>query len=219
VSLKVKSRTPLIATILLMASQPLASQEVEPAIEAGHRNNCRIASQVLTTGEPHPRLDWARRQIGSCPNEAPTIWAASWRSIGPDSAAITHLLGSSSRFRDSRLYVAAREVVADASRPEVVRVGAMLLLARYVEPGNAIVFQSLRPPVGQISHIPVITDSNTGSIQMPGGVPLSGSVGPAVLALLAAIAADRDSEPTAVWYAAAVLSKRLEADLYGGVAQ
>ncbi|CAA9355156.1 MAG: hypothetical protein AVDCRST_MAG68-3896 [uncultured Gemmatimonadetes bacterium] len=56
-------------------------------------------------------------------------------------------------------------------------------------------------------------------MQVPGASPLEGSVAQPVLGLLEQIAAARTTEKLPVWYAAAVLAKRVKLDVEAGRAR
>jgi len=209
-----------LAAFAILASQgaAAAAQQNPVATSAQHRADCRLAHQVLTSGHPANKREWAEGYIRSCPAEAPAWLVRQWGEVEADTDRVTRLVWLSSELRDARLYSAAREVILDVGRADVVRAGAMLLLARYVNPGNAMTLESLRPPPGEVVGIPSSTDSNTGSSQGPGSEPL-GDVGAQVVALLDDLAQHRDSHPKAVWYAAAVISQRIHREMENGVAR
>ena len=52
----------------LVAAGPLAAQADPGAVK--HRNDCLLAEQVLTHGQPANKRDWALNYIGSCPGAA-----------------------------------------------------------------------------------------------------------------------------------------------------
>lgn len=94
----------------------------------------------------------------------------------------------------------------------------MLVLAKYVDPGSAAGLSDLAPP-DSIVHIRLIGASTTASAQSIGAEPVPGPVGASVLALLEGIAGMRSEEPREVWYAAAVLARRVRSDIELGRAQ
>jgi hypothetical protein len=211
-------RLALVAAFSLFGAVPVAAQHIDRRAEAHHRNQCRLAGQVLTTGHPEPKREWARSYVTMCEEEAPEFFASEWARVEGDTARLGDLVFDSGRIRDERLYEALRSVVSDRSRPELVRVGAMLVLSRYVDPHSAVWFSDLRPPVGEVRHIPLVLSWSTSGNQLNGTRPL-GSVAPSVLAALREVAARRDDEPRAVWYAAEVLAKRVRRDIEAGLAR
>jgi hypothetical protein len=153
-----------------------------------------------------------------CREEGPEFFAAEWARVDADSARLRYLVFDSGRIRDERLYEALRSVVSDGSRPERVRIGAMLVLARYVDPHNSVWFSDLRPPVGEVRHIPLVLSWGTRGNQLDGTRSL-GSVASSVFAALREVAARKDDEPREVWYAAEVLAKRVQRDIDAGFAR
>jgi hypothetical protein len=183
------------------------------------RTDCRLAAQIMRTGHPRPQYQWARGYISICDAEGPEVLAAEWGRVGRDTADIYFLIRSSARIRDARIYEALRRSAMDRSRADVVRVGAMIALTRYVDPHNAIGFPDVRPPSGGIRRIPLVSNWTTGGGQSKGAVPLQGPAAPEVQALLQQIASARATERPEIWYAAAVLAKRVEADIRLGRAR
>jgi hypothetical protein len=201
--------------LLICSALPLQAQD-RPPETVQHRNDCRLAAQVVRTGEPHTKREWALGYVSNCANEGPAVLAEWWRE-GSEPAEVPDLVRSSGRIRDARLYRSLTEAVADRSRPGAVRVGAMLVLAKYVDPGSAVWLTDLVPP-DPITYIRLIGGSTTARNQLVGAEPIE-SVAASVLALLDEIAAARSSEPREVWYAAAVLARRVRSDIESGVAR
>jgi hypothetical protein len=211
----------LIAVLaaLFPAAVPLHAQQSDRAAEVHLRNQCRMAAQVIRTGHPDAKRDWARRQIPSCPEEGPAILAEQWRTLRADTGQVEWLRFHSSRIRDQRLYDQLRQTVSDRSRPDLVRVAAMLVLSKYVDPYSAVWFSDLRPPSDTVTRIPLVGGSTTAGGQIDGSNPLIGHVAPAVQELLEQVSAQRTAETRAVWYAAAVLAKRVKFDIASGRAR
>jgi hypothetical protein len=159
------------------------------------------------------------RFIMVCEEEAPPVLATRWRTVRADTLNLRYVMAASERVRDRRIYERLHEVVLDRSRPDVVRVGAMIVLMKFLEPSNAYSFADLAPPPGHIQVIRLRSASTTHPVQTPGPVPLGEPVGRPVLELLERIAAERETESRPVWYAAAVLAKTLAFDLRHGSAQ
>jgi hypothetical protein len=207
-----------VAGLIVAVAAPLGAQGdgQETALAAKHQSDCRLASQVLTTGNPAPHRDWALRFIGSCASEGPGALAAQWLRVRESGAELDQLVRSSARLRDARLYTQLRKSAQDPATPPAVRVAAMLVLSRYTDPLNAIWLSDLRPP-SPIRRIPLILSSSSHNAQVDGDVPVGGVAGD-VLALLDQIAAERQTESPEVWYAAAVLARRLRRDIHQGFA-
>jgi hypothetical protein len=208
----------LCAIALACFAAPVHAQN-NRAAEVQHRNDCRLAAQTLRTGNPAPKLEWARNYIPTCEEEGPEVLATEWLQTSGDIADLRYLVFHSGRLRDARLFSAMRSVALDQSRPVSVRVGAMLGLSRYVDPGNAIWFSDLRAPAEPVRRIPLVTSWSTAANQLSGAEPISTHVADAVLQLFDGISAQRDKQPIEVWYAAAVLATRVRADIASGRAR
>lgn len=209
---------PAAALVVIVFAVPAGAQAhgQDSARAAKHRSDCRLASQVLTTGNPAPHREWALQFIGSCGSDGPAALALQWtRARGPGEE-LEQLVRSSARLRDARLYRQLRATTQDGSRPPAVRVGAMLVLTRYTDPRNAIWLSDLRPP-DPIRRVPLVLSSASHGAQVDGEEPV-GAVAVEVLALLDGIAAARQTETPEVWYAAAVLARRLRRDIEQGFA-
>lgn len=204
------------AALLIVSALPLTAQGQDTALAAKHRNDCRLASQVLTTGHPNTHREWALNFIGSCGSDGPAALVVQWRAFSNSGAELDQLVRSSARLRDARLYRQLRETAQDNSAPPAVRVGAMLVLSRYTDPNNAIWLTDLRPP-NPVRRIPLIGSSGVDNAQVDGDEHV-GPVASEVLTLLDGIAAARQTESTEVWYAAAVLARRLRRDIEAGFA-
>lgn len=200
-----------LVLVLAFTPVPLRAQDgQEHAAAAKRRNDCRLAGQVIATGHPQPKKEWAEVFMEVCPEEGPPIFARRWATVAGDTAAVATLLHQSARLRDVRIYTQLRRTMLDPTRPPVVRVGAMLVLARYVDPYNAAWFNEVAPPAeGTIRHVRVPLGSALHSNSITGASPLPSTMLDEVVELLGQVAAARRTEPRTVWYAAAVLAKRL----------
>lgn len=194
--------------VLALASAPVRAQEgQEHAAAAKRRNDCRLAGQVIGTGQPHPKIEWAEALVEVCPEEGPPVFARRWSTVAGDTGAVATLLHQSARLRDARIYTQLRRTVLDRTRPPVVRVGAMLALARYVDPYDRAWFNEVAPPEGTVRHVRVPLGRALHSDAITGASPLPPMMRDEVLELLDRIAAAHQTEPRTVWYAAAALAK------------
>ncbi len=210
-------RFTVIAIAMVLAHvYPVWAQDADPSLQARHRNNCRLAAQVLETGHPHTHRRWALGRIAGCAVEGPVVLASLWRGI-PAGDEVAPLVRASLRLRDARLYQQLRETAIDRSRPGEVRAAAMLVLTRYTNRQNAVWLSDLVPP-DSITRIRLVNASTIGFEQVQGSSPLNEPIAAPILALLDGIAAARATEDRVVWYAAAVLAKRLRQDIDSGSA-
>jgi hypothetical protein len=184
------------------------------------RNDCRLAAQVLRTGEPGPRYEWARRLITSCRDEGPAVLSEQWMVASGDTAELRYLMFYTPRVKDVRLYHALQRVAADPSRSDTIRIAAMIALARYVNPSRVLTLRDLEPPSGSTRRVPLlVTGSTTGWVQVPGSEPIHGRIAPAVLGLFEEIAEAEEARNRMVWFAAASLARAVGTDIELGRAQ
>ncbi|NUO63756.1 MAG: hypothetical protein HOQ11_14470 [Gemmatimonadaceae bacterium] len=123
--------------MLLVAALPgcAAAQRGDSiSFEARHAADCRLAAQVLTTGEPAPRHSWAMRTIARCADQGPHTLARLWSSPPTDGAGLDELIRTTRHVRDQRILTA---LIASTERADVVpeaRMAAIVLVATYAWP-------------------------------------------------------------------------------------
>lgn len=160
---------------MILPSTAVGQKSADPD-SVKHRNDCRLAEQVLSTGHPEPHREWALRIVVSCGPEAADAVSKLWKSPPSDTATLTKLFLASSQFRDARIYDAALGVVTDPSRPDLVRLTALGVLASFAQPGVVLHLDDLtkvspgivswQNPFGRMSH----------SLAEEGVVPLQADV-------------------------------------------
>ncbi|HEX8670240.1 MAG TPA: hypothetical protein VF710_00045 [Longimicrobium sp.] len=202
-----------VAALPLVPVESRAQDQGPNPLMVKHRNDCRMAAQVLITGEPRTRREWALDYISNCEHEGPPAIVQEWRTVPGDTASVVKVMRASTMIHDARIYEQVRAVVLDRSRPDVVRVGAMHVLDNYVDPHH----------VGWFSAVPVVGAANvqvlpaggvvTHAPYTNGPVPLTGSVKAPVLDLLQRIGAAREVESVSVWYAASALARRIQQEI------
>ncbi|MGH9782815.1 MAG: hypothetical protein ACRD88_01410, partial [Terriglobia bacterium] len=129
--------------VVLLLAQSLAAQQSRERDDLQLRNSCRLASQALATGHPHPH-DWARDLIGACDESGGAALALLWRSGVPqDRQELGRLVYVTSRLRDQRILDALLRVAADPARPAVVRLSAIRVLISYFSPGTVAELRDL----------------------------------------------------------------------------
>jgi hypothetical protein len=203
-----------VTACLLAAVGPVSAQEDREVAER-IRSECRAAAQALSA----PGTEWktVRERVVSCPDEGPAYLAEQWRRVPNDTAAVDWLRFHSARTRDARLFAELRRTALDRSRGDVVRVGAMLALMKLADPYGAYWFSDVRPPADSIRRIRLIRGSTTAGQQMSGAQPLPARATPGVLEIFAGISRRRADEPRSVWYAAAVLERRIRFNIEQGI--
>lgn len=146
----------LAALVGVIFSTPLSAQPGER--EDPHlRNDCRLAAQVIRTGNPAPRREWALDVIRRCDQSGPQVLADVWRSATPsDPEQLAALFNASRDFNDRRVVDAVADLARRSGAPEEARIYAFALLYSYAVPGLYIGVDDLlggrRPGIGSVSH-------------------------------------------------------------------
>jgi hypothetical protein len=216
-------RLPIIlgAAVLTLAGVSSALAQTDRPDEVHLRNDCRLAAQVLNTGQPANKREWAIGTISLCAQEGPPILARMWSQVTSDSAQADSILDLSSRLRDARIAEAATAVAKDAGKTDAVRLAAIVLLIRYADPYSGLSVRLLAVPQGWTPGRPVRSLSGGRSphaiYQTGGGSALPPTFTNDVIRLLRSLAS---SDPSVrVRYAAEALARRLEWDLAHGYVQ
>ena len=201
----------LLAAISISCAHGLAAQGQGQSERdnAQLRNDCRLAAQVLTLGQPADRYGWARDIISKCDVSGGPALAALWGSVPGDSAELVHVVYSTSRLRDQRVLDRLVTVAQDPSRPVLVRLSAFQVLVSYFKPEAAVPMRWLkRPPFG--SPLGFVTEF----VATEGASPLGPGTQQSIRALMRQIA---ESDPDAtVRNAARFLMEAFDAELRTG---
>lgn len=177
----------------LVAAGPLAAQADPGAVK--HRNDCRLAEQVLTHGQPANKLGWALNYISSCPGAADVLTGV-WNSPPSEDAALQQLYYGSIHSKDPRMFAKAFEVAAEARFPAPVRLTALGTAVTYVR-GDLVLYIEGRKRLEGLS--PIEWDNVWGSLDHPlieaDEVPLPPGARDAVWALVTALREDESVDP------------------------
>jgi hypothetical protein len=125
----------VIALCVVVVSKPANAQANPDSVKL--RNDCRLAAQVLRTGNPAPHLEWARVTIRSCEFDqwADAAASAIRRARGSTDA---RELAAEWRFlwmvRDAVLFDAVRGIASDHTASLPSRLWALRTLATYIDP-------------------------------------------------------------------------------------
>jgi hypothetical protein len=161
--------------LFLAAAVALASTVAMPPAEAQldpeavrHRNECRLAQQVLTHGQPANRYDWALRMSTRCGEVGGAGLAAlirRHRSETTDTAHFEGIVQTASQFRDQQIFEAALDLVQDGGASPFARVQGARILYHQLFAGTFyryedLIFESTiaggaRFPSVSTAHIPV----------------------------------------------------------------
>lgn len=94
------------------------------------RNDCRLAAQVLRTGQPANKRTWAEAFIPSCGSEGAAVLAETWtaRSLSDDTLELNSLRRSLQQVRDERIFRSLLQSVESPSASSSARLVAWSLL-------------------------------------------------------------------------------------------
>jgi hypothetical protein len=132
---------------LVMACVPaVANAQAQESTDAQLRNDCRLATQVLTTGRPATHRAWALQVVDRCDDTGPSALARAWSGVAPTGADVTELMVPSVRLWDQRLFSVLSSVARDRAQHELKRVAALSVLATYAAPNSAMSLSELLDP-------------------------------------------------------------------------
>lgn len=142
----------------VLAGTPLSAQPRE-GDDVHLRNDCRLAAQVIGTGHPAPRREWAYGIIRGCDESGPRILAMAWRSRLPgDAASLGQLVAATRTLNDRSVVDAVSDVARNREAPDAARVHAFALLysyavpGLYVNPGDLLDRPDAPPAIIAVSH-------------------------------------------------------------------
>jgi hypothetical protein len=141
----IRHAAPLITTVSISCAHGLAAQHRESE-DAHLRNDCRLAAQILTTGQPHPRYEWARDIVSECDASGGPALAAFWQAVSADTSNLKHVVYTTSRLRDARILRALVLVAEDGGRPLEVRLSSLRVLTSYFKPSAYVTLRDLQHP-------------------------------------------------------------------------
>ena len=127
----------LVVVMGLTLPQTAPAQAAHPDSVRG--GNCRLASQVLTTGQPAARRQWALSYISYCPaaTTAPALRAGLTRAAAAGEVSTFQRLASTALYvHDDRLLDQLLSVATNATYPERIRLAAMVKLDQLRAPAR-----------------------------------------------------------------------------------
>lgn len=108
------------------------------------RNDCRLADQVLTTGNPAPHREWALGVIWLCPRAGSTLSnALRTATATTDTSYLDALTAPAIELRDGDLFSAAMSVAGNPSASVPARVFAIRTLIYTARPGGSVDYDRL----------------------------------------------------------------------------
>jgi hypothetical protein len=97
------------------------------------RNDCRLAVQVLTTGEPGPLRDQALNTIGLCGSEGVPALIAVWSAAQDNHAELEKLVTATRGFVTPDLVDTLIATLEQSGRTLTARVAALMVLLTYAD--------------------------------------------------------------------------------------
>ena len=134
---------PAVVLGLLVALPACATAQANP--DGIHRrNDCRLAAQVLTTGQPSPRLQWAAEVMPGCPQAGITVASALERyRTSRDTAFLSWVTLPANSLQDGHVFVTAMAVLQDKTASAEARVFANRLLFWHLYPSSGVYYSTL----------------------------------------------------------------------------
>lgn len=137
------------SVFLLLAAAVLAApyaQAQENPDSVKHRNECRLAAQIMRTGNPAPHAEWAANYVPFCDPalhaEALSHALLRLRSSTDDSALLLHW-GGAGFVQDPSVFDAVIAVARDGAASLSSRLWALRTLAKYLDPEGQYTIQSM----------------------------------------------------------------------------
>lgn len=124
-----------LATALLLSAPSALEAQHKERDDAQLRNDCRLAAQILRTGQPAPHRSWAYTVITRCDESGAATLASVWTQNPPaDEAMLGELAGATRYFPMREVFDALRATAADVQVATAPRVYALSVVASFAEP-------------------------------------------------------------------------------------
>lgn len=206
----------LALALLLASAVPAAASAQGVGADSAHlRNECRLAAQVVTTGNPAPKATWARGFLFSCAHlEVATVMTL-WDRAADTDADVDYLISLSARVLDDRLARHLTGIATDRRRPARHRVGAIAVLGEYVRPSLSYNLTSLALPPSEADRMYVPLATSVHRVRRRGVVPLTSGTLEAIPSVLRQVRATpaEDAWPAfAAWAVLRALREPVAAD-------
>lgn len=113
----------LALAICMVGAWPLSAQQAPGAVK--HRNDCRLAEQVLTHGQPANNRAWALRVISNCGplgGEAVATLLHDYKYATERTQEYEEIVLLATRLTDRSIYEAAMELSRDPEATNLARI-------------------------------------------------------------------------------------------------
>lgn len=138
------TRTVAVAIVgLFLTWESSAAQEHPDSVH--RRNHCRLAVQVIETGHPAPRREWALDYIRLCGTEGGRALAQALRAARQvsDTAMLGRLTAPALHMIDGELFTSALAVAADETATTEARGFSFRVLIQSIDPGRSLGYADL----------------------------------------------------------------------------
>jgi hypothetical protein len=154
----------VLAIIVSLVSFSQADAQTARPDSVKHRNDCRLAGQVLDSGHPANRLEWAAYYVRRC---GPGMWAH--HSVAAvkryrnsrNSDALALVWENLGWLHDQDVFDAAGEIARDRTSSREARLWAILTLAKYVDPRSTYTLATLTAPPSAPGDRPTCVEGTT----------------------------------------------------------
>lgn len=134
----------LVVFFACLAWSPPVFGQVNPD-SVRHRNDCRLAAQILTSGQPANRRTWALRLLPTCGAAGGVAIADALRSARAAQGwepGLEEIVMLTSVLHDANIFAAAANVAADPSAGKAARIQAVRVLYYQLGRGRADPYES-----------------------------------------------------------------------------
>jgi hypothetical protein len=109
------------------------------------RNRCRLAVQIITTGNPEPHTDWAYEHVRLCGKEGAAAVAQAMLAAAAetDRAEWEKLTTPGFYVRDAGIFDAALRLSGNPAASTTARVYSMKVLVQSLSPGTTLTYDDL----------------------------------------------------------------------------
>ena len=142
----------VLGAVLMLTISSNAEAQVNPD-SVKWRNDCRLASQIVTHGQPANRREWAIRVLPDCGAEGGRAVAAALnlhRSGGGKAEELEELVMITSVLHDANVFRAALSIAVDPAAQERARVQAFRILYFQLTRGAVDPYESFLAASGTI---------------------------------------------------------------------
>lgn len=140
------------ATLCAVASPRVVNAQASPD-SVQHRNECRLAEQILRTGHPHPHLGDALAILPTCGDIPAEVYVGLWSRDDFSEAERAQLVVASRGHPSEPLAEALLTNLAQPDRQRDMRLRALAVLMPYADPHQGPSLDDFATPANVISIV------------------------------------------------------------------